>query len=139
MQKPSGCEFGCGPDDEFCCGPGGGGIGVIPACPVHGWICESLDARDEQIALLEERCEALRSELEEQEAENLLVEDLLADIRKDRDGWIGRADELRAENERLREALTALALLIRPGIVLDDPACAQWHSIIDSALREEER
>jgi len=51
-----GCEFGCGLDDgeQYVGGPG---VSLVPACPVHGWVCELLDARE---AALAEAREALQ-------------------------------------------------------------------------------
>ncbi len=39
------CEFGCGPDPDDGSHVGGPGYGIVPACPVHGWVCELLDSR----------------------------------------------------------------------------------------------
>jgi hypothetical protein len=39
-----GCEFGCGPTGEEYVEPG---VGLVPACPVHGWMCVLLETRDQ--------------------------------------------------------------------------------------------
>lgn len=35
------CEFGCGPTGDEHVSPG---VGIVPACPVHGWMCELIDS-----------------------------------------------------------------------------------------------
>jgi hypothetical protein len=55
----AGCEFGCGPTGSEYVTPG---FGLVPACPVHGWVCELLDARDARLAEVEREKERYRIE-----------------------------------------------------------------------------
>lgn len=41
MADPETCEFGCGPTGDEYVNPG---VGIVPACPVHGWMCELIEA-----------------------------------------------------------------------------------------------
>ena len=43
------CDFGCGPNGEECVTPG---ANIVPACPVHGWVCALLESREEAIRQL---------------------------------------------------------------------------------------
>ena len=57
-----GCAFGCGPYPEDSIHVGAG-IGLVPACPIHGWVAPMLDARDDAIKAAEARCERLQQAL----------------------------------------------------------------------------
>lgn len=43
----------------------GSGVGLVPACPTHGWVCALLDARDEALKAAEVEVERLTAALRE--------------------------------------------------------------------------
>lgn len=54
------CEFGCGPSGEEYVEPG---FGLVPMCPVHGWMCNVLDNAAAQIVAAEADAERLAEAL----------------------------------------------------------------------------
>lgn len=57
------CPFGCGPYPEPSALVGEPGVGLVPACPVHGWVVPLLDARDARAEVAERRAAALEAAL----------------------------------------------------------------------------
>ena len=61
------CDFGCGPEPDDGSHVGGPGIGLVPACPVHGWMAPLLDSSASELAALRVELQAARDRHEQSE------------------------------------------------------------------------